>query len=169
MNISILVAVGQNGEIGKDNQLLWRLSDDLKLFKKRTLDHAIIMGRKTYDSIGKPLPGRVNIVISQNKKLKIEGCTVVHSLEEAIEAALKQTDKEEIFIIGGQQIYALATPHATKLYLTEVKAAFENADAFFDAKPFKDWKTVETLHFNASDKNEYDFDVVEKICPALNE
>ena len=161
MQVSILVAVGQNGEIGKDNQLLWKLSDDLKLFKKRTLGHAIIMGRKTYDSIGKPLPGRVNIVISQNKNLKIEGCTVVHSLEEAIKSAEEQTDKEEIFIIGGQQIFELSAPIATKLYLTEVNAGFPDADTFFDVNPFKNWEVASTQSFAKSDKNEYSFDIKE--------
>lgn len=161
MQVSILVAVGQNGEIGKDNQLLWKLSDDLKLFKKRTLGHAIIMGRKTYDSIGKPLPGRANIVISQNKNLKIEGCTVVHSLEEAIKSAEEQTDKEEIFIIGGQQIFELSAPIATKLYLTEVNAAFPDADTFFDVNPFKNWEVASTQSFAKSDKNEYSFDIKE--------
>ena len=161
MQVSILVAVGQNGEIGKDNQLLWKLSDDLKLFKKRTLGHAIIMGRKTYDSIGKPLPGRVNIVISQNKNLKIEGCTVVHSIEEAIKSAEEQTDKEEIFIIGGQQIFELSAPIATKLYLTEVNAAFPDADTFFDVNPFKNWEVASTQSFAKSDKNEYSFDIKE--------
>ena len=161
MQVSILVAVGQNGEIGKDNRLLWKLSDDLKLFKKRTLGHVIIMGRKTYDSIGKPLPGRVNIVISQNKNLKIEGCTVVHSLEEAIKSAEEQTDKEEIFIIGGQQIFDIAAPIATKLYLTEVNAAFADADVFFDVSPFKNWEIASTQSFSKSDKNEYSFDIKE--------
>lgn len=157
MDISILVAVGQNGEIGKDNQLLWKLSDDLKLFKKRTLEHAIIMGRKTFDSIGKPLPGRVNIVISQNKSLKIEGCFVVHSLEEAIKTAEEQTDKNEIFIIGGQQIFELSTPIATKLYLTDVNAAFTDADTFFDVSPFENWEVASNQSFEKSDKNEYSF------------
>ena len=98
MDISIIVAVAENGVIGKDNQLLWRLSEDLKLFKKRTTNHAIIMGRKTYDSIGKPLPNRLNIVISRSKDLEIEGCLVVNSLEKAIKLAQNDSDKVEIFI-----------------------------------------------------------------------
>jgi dihydrofolate reductase len=161
MDISIVVAIGQNGEIGKDNQLLWKLSDDLKLFKKRTLNHPIIMGRKTYDSIGKALPGRINIVISQNKNLKIDDCFVVHSLDEAIKLAQQKTDKEEIFIIGGQQIFNLSAPMATKLYLTEVNASFPEADTFFDTTPFKNWITVDKQSFERSDKNEFSFEVSE--------
>lgn len=161
MDISILVAVGQNGEIGKDNQLLWQLSDDLKLFKKRTLGHVIIMGRKTYASIGKPLPGRVNIVISKNKNLAIEGCIVMHSLEEALKSAEEKTDKEEIFIIGGQQIFELSTPIATRLYLTEVHASFPDADTFFDLTPFKNWKLTSNQSFAKSDKNEFSFEIKE--------
>lgn len=159
MNISVLVAVAENGVIGKDNQLLWKLSDDLKLFKKRTLGHVVIMGRKTFDSIGKPLPGRINLVISRNPKLSIEGATVISSFEEALHQAKALTDKEEIFIIGGQKIYELAAPFATRLYLTRVNAAPEG-DAFFDLSPYKNWETAGSVHFSASDKNEYDFEVV---------
>lgn len=158
MDISILVAVGENGEIGKDNQLLWRLSDDLKLFKKRTLGHSIIMGRKTFDSIGKPLPKRENIVITTNKFLQIDGCIITHSLDEAIATAETST---EIFIIGGQQIFELATPIATKVYLTKVKASFKDADTFFDVSPFQDWQVVDTQYFTKDNNNEFDFEIVE--------
>lgn len=159
MDISVLVAVAQNGVIGKDNQLLWKLSDDLKLFKKRTLGHVVIMGRKTFDSIGKPLPGRTNLVISRNPHLSIEGAVVISSLEEALRQAETLTDKDEIFIIGGQKIYDLAAPFATRLYLTHVNAAPEG-DAFFDLSPYKNWKTADSVHFERSGKNEYDFEII---------
>ena len=164
MDISIIVAVADKGVIGNDNQLLWRLSEDLKLFKKRTTGHAIIMGRKTFDSIGKPLPNRVNIVISRSKDLKIEGCTVVNSLEKAIDVANQQTDKNEIFIIGGEKIYTLAETIANKLYLTKVIATLEG-DAFFDLKPYKKWNLVSSVSYKKDEKNEYDFDVLEMVKP----
>ena len=164
MDISIIVAVADKGVIGNDNQLLWRLSEDLKLFKKRTTGHAIIMGRKTFDSIGKPLPNRVNIVISRSKDLKIEGCTVVNSLEKAIDVANQQTDKNEIFIIGGEKIYTLAETIANKLYLTKVIATLEG-DAFFDLKPYKNWNLVSSVSYKKDEKNEYDFDVLEMVKP----
>ncbi len=162
MDISVLVAVAQNGVIGKDNQLLWKLSDDLKLFKKRTLGHTVIMGRKTFDSIGKPLPGRLNLIISRNPHLQIEGATVASSLEEAIRLASTLTDKNEIFIIGGQKIYELAPPFATRIYLTRVHADPEG-DAFFDLSPYKNWKITDSVHFEASEKNEYDFEIETRI------
>ena len=164
MDISIIVAVADKGVIGNDNQLLWRLSEDLKLFKKRTTGHAIIMGRKTFDSIGKPLPNRVNIVISRSKDLEIEGCTVVNSLEKAIDVANQQTDKNEIFIIGGEKIYTLAETFANKLYLTKVIASLEG-DAFFDLKPYKNWTKVSSVSYKKDEKNEYDFDVLEMVKP----
>lgn len=159
MDISVLVAVAENGVIGKDNQLLWKLSDDLKLFKKRTLGHAVIMGRKTYDSIGRPLPGRTNIIISRNPELHIEGATVASSLEEALRQAETATPQDEIFIIGGQKIYELAAPYATRLYLTRVHAA-PQGDAFFDLTPYNNWETGDSVHFERSAKNEYDFEIV---------
>lgn len=164
MDISILVAVAENGVIGKDNQLLWRLSEDLKLFKKRTTNHAIIMGRKTYDSIGKPLPNRVNIVISRSKNLEIDGCVVVNSLEKAIEVAIQQTDKNEVFIIGGEKIYTLAEKLATKLYLTKVNATLEG-DAFFNLTPYENWSLVSSVSYTKDEKNEYDFEVLTMVKP----
>lgn len=160
MEISILVAVAENGVIGKDNKLLWKLSDDLKLFKNRTLGHVVIMGRKTYDSIGKPLPQRINIVISRNPHLHLPGCIVETSIEEAIEKAKQLTDKEEIFIIGGQKIYELAEKLATKIYLTKVNAALEG-DAFFDLTPYAFWTQKSQIFFEQSTKNEFDFEVTE--------
>ena len=162
MHLSVLVAVAKNGVIGKDNRLLWKLSDDLKWFKKRTTGHVVIMGRKTYDSIGKPLPHRVNLVISRNRHLQPEGVTVARSLEAAIRLATALTDKEEVFIIGGQQIYELAAPLATRLYLTRVNAAPEG-DASFDLSPYKNWETIDSVHFEQSEKNQYDFDILTMI------
>ncbi len=104
MLLSIIVAVSENGVIGLNNQLIWRLPDDLKRFKQLTLGHPIIMGRKTFESIGKPLPGRQSIIITRDKNFSFEGTIVVHSLEEAIEEA-KKIGTEEAFVIGGGDIY----------------------------------------------------------------
>ncbi len=160
MTISIIVAAAENGVIGKDNQLLWRLSEDLKLFKKRTTDHAIIMGRKTFDSIGKALPNRVNIVVSRNTELKIEGCEVVNSLKKAIAKAVELSEKEEIFIIGGEKIYKLAEDLANKLYFTKVEAVLQG-DAFFDIKPYSNWNLKTSIPYQKDIKNEYDFIIQE--------
>ena len=164
MEISILVAVAENGVIGYNNELVWHLRDDLQLFKKRTLNHTILMGRKTFDSIGKPLPKRNNIVISRNENLHIQGVTVVNSLSEALELVKQE---EEVFIIGGQKIFELAAPFATKLYLTSVKASPEG-DVFFDLSPYLNWEVTDRVLFEKSDDNEFDFDVLEMRKPHLN-
>jgi dihydrofolate reductase len=160
MLISIIVAVSENGAIGKNNELLWRLSEDLKIFKRRTSGHAIIMGRKTFDSIGKPLPNRLNIVISRNSALKIDGCEIANSLEKAIEIAKEKSEKDEIFIIGGEKIYNLSLNLANKVYLTKVKAKIDG-DAFFDISLFEKWKIVSKIDFKNDEKNEYDFEILE--------
>lgn len=138
--ISLIVAIGDNLVIGKQNELLWHIPDDLKRFKQLTLGHPVVMGRKTFDSIidflGKPLPGRQNIVITRDTSWSYEGVTVAHSLEEAIEAA-QETD--EVFIIGGEQIYRQALPLAERLYLTRIDDAKEG-DAFFP--PYEDQFTT---------------------------
>ncbi|MDP3763765.1 MAG: dihydrofolate reductase [bacterium] len=127
--ISIIVAHSKNMAIGKANALVWRLPEDLKRFKKLTTGHPIIMGRKTYQSINKPLPDRTNIVVTRDINLEIPGCIVVHSAIEAIEKA-KQFDREEIFIIGGAEIYKATLSLADRLYVTKVDMQVDG-DAFF--------------------------------------
>jgi dihydrofolate reductase len=127
--ISIIAAIGQNRELGRGNDLIWRVSADLKRVKALTMGHPIIMGRKTFDSIGHPLPGRTNIVITR-AQLCIEGCLVFDSFEKALEAA-RAIDQEEIFIFGGASIYEMALPHATRLYLTLIHEEAKDADVFF--------------------------------------
>lgn len=134
IKISIIVAIGENRELGKDNKLLWHIPGELPRFKKITLGHPVIMGRKTFEAIlerrgGTLLPERTNIVVTRNKKYKAKGCFVFHSLEEAIDFA-KTKDNKEIFIIGGGQIYHQAINLADKLYLTIVEGSYE-ADTFF--------------------------------------
>lgn len=135
--ISLICAVAEKKRgIGKDNKLLWNIPKDLEHFKKTTLNHPVIMGQKTFESIGRPLPNRENIVISKDPNLKIDGCVICHSIEEAINVA-SQKDNEEIFFIGGGSIYAQTIDLADKLYLTLVEGDFE-ADTFFpDYSSFK--------------------------------
>ena len=124
--ISIIVAVAKNGVIGDKNSLLWHISEDMRFFRETTSGHPVIMGRKTYDSLGRPLPKRTNVVISRTTT-HIEGCTVVGSLEEAIALF---PNEEEVFIIGGAQIYALAMEVADRLYLTRVEHDYQGDTSF---------------------------------------
>lgn len=125
--LSILVAADEANGIGKDNRLIWHIPDDLKRFKALTMGRKIIMGRKTYESIGRPLPGRENIVVSRTADLQIPGCTVVNTIEQAVALILPD---EEAFVIGGSEIYRQLLPQCKRLYLTRVHHSFE-ADAFF--------------------------------------
>jgi dihydrofolate reductase len=115
--LAIIVAMARNRTIGINNTLPWRIPEDLKRFKSLTMGHHLIMGRKTFDSIGKPLPGRITVVVTRNEALKIEGCIMAHSLEEAIKAC---AGDDEIFIVGGAELYALAMPWVETIYLTEI-------------------------------------------------
>ena len=136
--ISIIVAMSENSVIGLNNQLPWHISEDLKNFKKTTLNHCVIMGRKTYESIGKPLKDRRNIVISRSKSLLIDGVEVVNSLDKAISIV---DDSSEIFIIGGEQIYTISLPMATHLYVTKVNGEYKG-DAFFPDYIQDEWKEI---------------------------
>ncbi len=128
--ISIIAAIGRNRELGKGNELLWRIPDDLKRFKELTTGHPVIMGRKTFDSIGKPLPNRTNIVVTRDGSWTSEGTLVAHSLDEAFEIAHSAPGSEAYFVIGGAQMYAEALSLADTLYLTLIDAR-SDADAFF--------------------------------------
>ncbi|MCA0231789.1 MAG: dihydrofolate reductase [Bacteroidetes bacterium] len=161
MITSMIVAVAQNGVIGRDNQLIWHLPNDLKQFKRLTTGHPIIMGRKTFESIGKPLPNRTSIVITRSKEWAYEGVIVVHSMEEAI-AAAQATQTEEAFVIGGAEIYRVAFPLADKLYLTEVKADFEG-DAYFEPINPNEWKEISRVSHSVDEKHSVPFDFVELV------
>ena len=152
--ITIIVAMGKNREIGADNQLLWHLPKDLKHFKELTSGHPIIMGRKTYESIGKPLPNRTNIVVSTKKDWFEEGILIVGSLKEAIKFAKKMD--EEIFIIGGGNIYEQTIDLAEKLEVTQVNAELK-ADIFFPKINPKIWNKTNEVSHEKDEKNEYDF------------
>nr|WP_315193410.1 dihydrofolate reductase [uncultured Aquabacterium sp.] len=132
-HLALIAAVARNGAIGRDNALLWRLPEDLKFFKRTTLGCPVVMGRKTFESIGRPLPGRRNVVITRDPTWRAEGVDVVHSLEAAL-AATSTPDTERVFVIGGGEIYAQALPLADEIVLTEIDADFEG-DTFFPAWP----------------------------------
>lgn len=159
MLLSIIVAVSENGVIGLNNQLIWRLPDDLKRFKQLTLGHPIIMGRKTFESIGKPLPGRQSIIITRDKNFSFEGTIVVHSLEEAIEEA-KKIGTEEAFVIGGGDIYRQVQDICDKLYITEVHTQ-TNGDTFFQIENPELWQESERTHHEADEKHNFSFDFVD--------
>ncbi|MBT8253650.1 MAG: dihydrofolate reductase [Bacteroidia bacterium] len=138
--LTIIVAAGENNEIGKDNKLIWHLKDDLKRFKKLTSDHHIIMGRKTFESFPKPLPNRTHIVITRQGDYAVpQGVLVVNSLEEALEAA---GNDSQPFVIGGGEIYRQAITLADKIELTRVHSQFENADTFFPKIDTSVWKEI---------------------------
>ncbi len=141
--LSIIVAMAQNRAIGINNTLPWHISEDLKRFKTLTMGHHMIMGRKTFDSIGKPLPGRITVIVTRNQDLKIEGCIIAHTLAEAI--AVSALD-DEIFVIGGAEIFAAALPLADTLYFTEIQHDVDG-DVFFPEFDTKLWQeTVREAH-----------------------
>ena len=150
--ISIIVAASENNVIGRAGELPWRLSDDLRHFKAITMGKPIVMGRKTWESIGRPLPGRQNIVITRQPDFAADGCDVVTSVEEAIAVA---GDAPEIMIIGGSEIYALFMPHAGRLYLTRVHTNVDG-DAFFPGLD-DSWRLVSEEAHGADGKNEFDY------------
>ena len=151
-NISIIVAIAENNAIGKDNKLLWHISEDLKRFKKLTTGHTLIMGRNTFLSLPNgALPNRRHIVISDVEGEEFEGCEMARSIEMAIEMA---GETEECFVIGGGMVYAQFLPVAGKLYLTRVHQSFE-ADTFFPEIDFGQWKAIYSETVEAGEKNEY--------------
>jgi dihydrofolate reductase len=161
MTVSIIVAIDQENGIGKDNQLLWHLPNDLKFFKNITSGNTIIMGRKTYDSIGRPLPNRRNIVISRNQDLKIEGVEVFENISSALEACKTEN---EVFIIGGGEIYKQALPFTNKIYLTKVDANCE-ADIFFPSLNEQEWKIISEEKHLKDEKHSYNyiFTILERV------
>lgn len=159
MIISMIAAMADNRIIGKDNQMPWHLPADFAWFKRCTMGKPVVMGRKTYESIGRPLPGRLNIVISRDETLKIEGVTTVTSIEQALEVA---GDVEEVMIIGGGAIYASCLPMANKLYVTHIEAAIDGDTQFPDWGD--EFKETYSEMYQADEKNAYNmrFTVLEK-------
>ena len=161
--LSIIVAVAENNVIGKDNQLLWRLSNDLKNFKEITMGHTIIMGRKTFQSLPKVLPGRKHIVLTRDKSFKVESemVEVFNSLEELLQSLDSQT---EYFVVGGGEIYKALMPYCERLYLTKVKEAFQG-DTYFPKIDNSQWKKVSKIEGVVDEKNKipHSFLILEKI------
>jgi len=145
--VSLIVAVAKNGVIGINNTLPWHLPEDLKRFNALTMGHHIIMGRKTYDSLGRLLPGRSTVIVTRNKNYQVEGAIVAHSLEDAIKAC---GSDDEVFLIGGAELYQDGLKRANKLYLTEIDASYEG-DAHFPEFSVSDWHLVEhEVHTSAN-------------------
>jgi dihydrofolate reductase len=166
MKISIIAAVSENSVIGQKGKIPWHIPEDLKRFKKITSGHHVIMGRKTFEAIGHPLPNRTNIIITRNKQslllrnknYEAPGCKVVNSLQEALSAS-KISKEREVFIIGGEQIYKLALPIADEIYLTQVHHIFKG-DAFFPKIDTGKWKEVSHQYHPKNEKNLYSYDFV---------
>lgn len=149
--INIIVAADENNTIGKDNDLIWHLPDDLKFFKQKTSGHPIIMGRKTYESVGRPLPNRTNIIITRDKDYTVDGCVVVNSLDEAFSVA----NDDEIFVVGGAEIYKQALPVTDRVYLTRVHDIFDG-DRFFPELG-DEWQEVESVLHPIDEKHVHAF------------
>ncbi|MCH8846194.1 MAG: type 3 dihydrofolate reductase [Proteobacteria bacterium] len=156
MKISLIVAMDKKGVIGLEGDLPWHLSADLKHFKVITMSKPLIMGRRTHESIGHPLPGRQNIVLTRGKNFKADGCTVVHSLDDALHAA---GDVGEVMIMGGAGLYEQSLERANRLYLTEVHADI-SGDVYFPEFNKDDWIEIEREDHSADDKNDFDFSFV---------
>lgn len=159
---TIVVAKAENNAIGKDNGLLWHLPDDFKFFKKTTTGHHMIMGRKTYESMGKPLPNRTSIVVTRNKNYQVpEGHYVVNSFEEGV-AIADQKGVDELMVIGGAQIYnqSLEKDLVDYMIITEVKTAIEDAEAFFPVFSKTEWKEISRVHNPSDDRHKFEYDFV---------
>lgn len=170
MRIALIWAMAENRVIGRDNKLPWYLPNDLKYFKRVTTGKPVIMGRKTYESIGRPLPNRSNIVISRQAGYQAAGCQVVSTLDEALELAEAQLDisgGEEVIVMGGAEIYALALPRADRLYVTLVHAEVAG-DAYFPAIDLAAWQEQGREDYAAEGPNPYDYSFVVYDRPALN-
>lgn len=152
MIISFVVAMGKNRVIGKDNKIPWNMPADFKHMRKLTDGKSLIIGRKTHESIGKPLPNRKNIILTRDKNYKSEGGVIVHSKEEALNAA----EGDEIIIFGGEKIYKMFFPIANKIYLTIIDHEFDG-DAFFPEYNEDEWEIKEKEDHKADEKNQYDY------------
>jgi dihydrofolate reductase len=151
MRVSLIAAMDNNRLIGRDNSLPWRLSADLKRFKALTMGHTLIMGRKTYESIGRPLPGRKTVIITRNEAYAVDGVDVAHSLDDAVVRAAAAHEADEAFIAGGAEIYQHALPRADRMHLTLIDASFDG-DTFFPAIDDDEWTEVERVRHDDGDQ-----------------
>jgi len=160
VKVSMIAALGNNRVIGLNNKMPWHLPADLQFFKKTTLGSPIIMGRKTYDSIGCPLPGRLNIILSRDESLKIDGCTIVNNFHDALEAA---KDFDEVFITGGAYLYSKFLDKAERLYLTLIDGEFEGDTYFPDYTQYR-WKEISRVVNQADEINPYPYTFLTLEC-----
>lgn len=151
--VSAIVAAAENNAIGKDNHLLWHLPNDLRFFKRTTTGHPVIMGRKTYESVGKPLPNRRNIIVTRQAAYAAAGAEVVHSLAAALDAC---TGLQEVFVVGGAEIYQQALPVIDRIYLTRVHVVLPG-DSFFPQLDEGVWRLVSEDHHPADDRHDYSY------------
>lgn len=167
MKLSLIVATANNNAIGRNNELPWHLPQDLKYFKSVTLGKPVIMGRKTFESIGKPLPGRTNIVVTRQKNWSFAGVLVAQSVEEALEIAQQFRNEqdslaEEVMVIGGAEIYRHSLPIADRVYLTRIDAKVDGADAYFPELPQAQWKLTSEISGDGDANLKHKFLVFEK-------
>ena len=153
MIVSLIVAMDKNQGIGKDNSIPWHLSSDLQRFKKLTMGRYLIVGRKTFESIGKPLTGRKMVVVTRNPNYQASGCLVAHSLQEAIEIA-RSSGEDEVFIGGGAELFSEAIKYADRIYITEVHA-ITDANIFFPIYDSQGWEITNSSHASQGEKNQY--------------
>ncbi|MDU0203141.1 MULTISPECIES: dihydrofolate reductase [Paenibacillus] len=152
MSISFIFAMDRNRAIGVNNTLPWHLPGDLKFFKAVTMGHPILMGRKTYESIGRPLPGRRNVILTQNTEFRAEGCEVIHSVDEAVQAFKDQ----ELFVIGGAEIFRLFAEKVDRMYITFIEHEFE-ADTYMSELDLSDWTLLSSEQGERNEKNPYEY------------
>lgn len=162
MRIALIAALDRNRAIGRDNDLPWRLPDDLKRFKALTLGKPVLMGRKTAESLGRALPGRLNLVLTRSGRVPFEGMRAVDSVEQAVAMAVAD-GSDELSVIGGAEIYALTLAQADRLYLTHVATAVEDADAFFPAFDATQWQAVARQPHPADAKHAFAFEFVDYV------
>ncbi len=165
MKLAIIVAMARNRVIGNKNQLPWHLPEDLKHFKQTTMGHTIVMGRKTYESIGRPLPGRNNIVLTRNQEFQAQGVSIIHNLNEILHAK-DIAENEEIFIIGGAQLYTKALPHTETLYLTLIDRDFAGDTHFPEIDLHNDFKIIEESELKLSTSSELPYRFIKAIRSA---
>ena len=158
MRLNIIAAMARNGVIGIGNRLPWRLPEDLQRFKRLTMGHHIIMGRKTFESIGRPLPGRVTVILTRDRDYRAQGCLTAHTLQAAIDAC---GDDPEVFCVGGAELYAQVLPLADRLYLTEIQADFAG-DAYFPAFDSQLWQESGREHRVSAEGLDYDFVIYDR-------
>ncbi|WP_308862357.1 dihydrofolate reductase [Paenibacillus radicis (ex Xue et al. 2023)] len=160
MIISMIYAMDEQGGIGIDNKIPWRLPEDMAFFRRTTTGHTVLMGRKTFESVGsKPLPKRRNVILTRDTSFTAEGCEVVHTVEAALELIGSGDAEEELFVIGGAEVYNLFMPHADRLYITEINHQFQ-ADAFMPGIDKSQWKAASRVKGVKDEKNPYDYEFV---------